>query len=508
MNRFCELCNSELYLNHDNVSVCPKCVGIKPLSYSASLEICKKLIQKSRTELYIYSSFFSLEYLTELGCWLRESDVNRLNELFFEYNLGRVVMGTLLIKKTLNGWHGETNIDPIITKEILGLDPQNEILRNLRDLVQLRYNLILIEEEYGLFFGYNDLLKFKTEMKYEVEDQDYTFMTNMSWLDYRNNLEEFNITSKDKIESLDKRDFIKKRLKEIDEIDRGDVDEFKKLKEKINYILFESCYNGLNYVFPDPEMFSFKEIKDNIHVLDFLKELYSISRERKDNDNLFFRMPKAQFFEVANKYNYDSSKLYDMFVSLENDFKNFPLLIEINEKIILCPETIFLVCGFLTYKFNKETINTLLSGFEFEDMVSEKFKTMGFSIEDPNNPKLTLQGRKTKNGKREIDLIAYDNENIWVIECKDQGLWKLDPKILWENRKEYRIKDIKKEIKNKHLERVQFVKENYNSYFGFKKDYNIHGIIITRIKENIEIFEDIHILPAYKLSSEKLKLLE
>lgn len=100
---------------------------------------------------------------------------------------------------------------------------------------------------------------------------------------------------------------------------------------------------------------------------------------------------------------------------------------------------------------------------------------------------------------KEIDLIAYDDKNILVVECKE---WRPAPKILWKYQQEYRVKDIKKEIDEKHIDRVEYIKKNYNK-FGFVGNYNIKGVVITRIKENIEVYRDMKILPKYELYSFK-----
>lgn len=73
------------------------------------------------------------------------------------------------------------------------------------------------------------------------------------------------------------------------------------------------------------------------------------------------------------------------------------------------------------------------------------------------------------------------------------------------HKKVHEHKQEQKELKNiieKHRDVVQYFKDNYKTYFGFRKDYQVKRLIITRIKENFEN-EDckIQILPEYELKS-------
>ena len=135
---------------------------------------------------------------------------------------------------------------------------------------------------------------------------------------------------------------------------------FKELEKKQLYETFESAYTGLNYVYPDPEMFSFKEIVKNDEVINFFKELCLIANKKANKQNkTFLRISKSYFFKIANKFNYNSKKLYNMFVSSKSHFKNFPILVEIGEEIILCPTTMFLVQGFIYYHLNRDSVNNI-----------------------------------------------------------------------------------------------------------------------------------------------------
>lgn len=163
-----------------------------------------------------------------------------------------------------------------------------------------------------------------------------------------------------------------------------------------------------------------------------------------------------------------------------------------------------LIKGFLTYSLNRKSINSLLNGYEFEDYVQKKLEKMGFSTKDPKNSKLNLKDIKIKREDKteacEIDLIAYNDSTIWVIECKDHGLWEIKPKIFWQKSQEQRKKKIKQNIRKKHVKRVEFVQKNYKKYFGFEKNFTVKGLFITRIKENMsKKYLNVDIIPEYEL---------
>lgn len=53
---------------------------------------------------------------------------------------------------------------------------------------------------------------------------------------------------------------------------------------------------------------------------------------------------------------------------------------------------------------------------------------------------------------------------------------------------------IKDEIDNKHIDRVTYFQEKQKE-FGFKNHRKVKGLIVTLIKEDIESYKDIDIVP-------------
>ncbi|MBI5679753.1 MAG: NERD domain-containing protein [Methanobacterium sp.] len=485
----CKICSSELYLDqHDNV-ICPNCNGFNPLSKSESLEICKKLTQFIENKMDLMCNEFSYDYLMKLGFGFREHIPIQTTENLTEIRIDQIIEGTLFIKNVLKGHHGPDGkyFKPFV--ELMGI--------NLNDLSSLRQYIIFIQEDYGNLFECSKYLIDKYGFKCIFLNENkkyYTFIPKISWLNYKNSLKEYYISSKSRLNEINKKI----------SSDKNNEPKGEENLEKRVYKTLRGMYFALYYVSLDPKIFSFDEIDNNPEVLLFIKDLFILSQEIiSRSGKSFANISKELFFKVARNYDYNSYKLFKMFVSSKTDIKEFPILIEHNNKLILSPSTILLVWGFLEYKFNPEKVNSLLTGHDFEDEIEKKLIELGLSLKDPKNPQISLKGRKvkTKNGEKQIDLIAYNKEVIWVIECKDHGLWKIDPQIMWKNRKKYRIRDIKMEINNKHIDRVQFVKDNYETYFGFKNDYKIKGLLVTRIKEDIEEYNGVKIVSGFELEN-------
>lgn len=496
-DRTCIKCGSELFLDHYDEIFCPNCEGIKLLSKEESLVICAELIQDLDSYINLCCSFFSSNYLLQLCCRHREFDILESFGHYKKHKMDRMIASTILIAKVLKlPWQGHNSANYELFIKPLS--------RNIKAHVYLKYVQLMVYGEYGLFHQFSKECKFIKPNSYFISKRNnkkYAFFVNKNWESYRDTLEYYNISNKDRFEFIAKKDALKKAINEAF-LQRQKRKYVQKEKERSVYKTLEQIYVSFNYIYPDPETFSFKEINNEDEVLAFLRKIHLIAQSRLPKDDEITIINKSEFFQVADMFSYDSEELYDMLVSSYNSVKKFPIIVEINNELILCPKTIFLVIAFLTYKFNEEIKNNLLTGDEFEAVTENKLIELGFTVQDPKNPRIFLRGRKVKiegKSERQIDLIAYNKKTIWVIECKDHSPWKLEPKILWERSRKKREKGIKKEIKKKHLDRLNFVKQNYKSHFGFEKDYEIKGLLVTRIKERIKEYKGVYIISLNEL---------
>ncbi len=495
MNEKCGKCGSALFLYADDQVWCPNCNGIEPLNKEDSLELCRTLIDELDNEINSYCQVFSFDYLLELAYQFRENKTKSINLSNVSWDLQSVVAATLLIKKVLSGYHGETNKK--YYKSSL-----NNLIKSILEFISVKNAEILINEEYGHFFVYSDVNNWANAgaiYSYAMDDY-FVFVPKVSWGIFEKNAYETNVARRSKVI----------KLEETPLIDCGSSNSLKnvenpKLTQNIVRML-EIMYNSFHFIYFDEEMFTFAEIDNNEEVLRFFTRLTNIALERIPMfaRSSVVRIPIDEFFEIADKYKYDSKKLFQMFVSTKDDIKNFPILIAHKRAIILSPETMFLLTGVLDYKLNKDAYNSLISGDVFEHEVELELNKLGFITDDPINKGKYLRNRKIKildnNGKlreREIDLLAYNGSDLLVIECKE---WRPKPKIFWKFQQDYRVEEIIKEIDSKHLDRVNYVKTNYKARFGFVKDLNVKGILVTRIQEDIEEYNGIKIFPKYELS--------
>lgn len=496
--KVCGSCGSDLYLTKNDELWCPSCDGIIPLNKENSLAICNDLINELDNEINAYCEDYSYYYLLEAACQFREIKTKRVNPNFVSWDIYSIIAATLLIKKVLLGHHGEFN------KKYFRASLPN-LLESILDIVSLKNSKILINEDYGNFFERDDV-KNKTDSvqiyssKY---DKYYVFVPKAHWGTFLKNLEnEANIARRSKL----------LKLKEVPYLHYESPKSRKKAKKQINQNmarLVELLYNSFHYIYYDTEMFEFKELDINQETLKFFIALTNLAAQRLPMVRIaIVRIPIDEFYSIARKYDYDSDKLFKMFVSTKDDIKEFPILIAHKRSIILSPETMFLLTGFFDYKLNKKEYDSSISGHHFVHEVETELNKIGFKTDDLKQKGKFLRNRKVKfniNGKnveREIDLIAYNKSTLLVIECKE---WRPRPKILRKLEQNNRVEDIKKEINSKHLDRLSYVKNNYKSYFGFKKNLKVKGIVVTRINEDIDEYKDIMILPKYEITKSKLK---
>jgi hypothetical protein len=502
----CSNCNNDLFLKDKDELWCPKCDEIDYLSEEKSLIICKNILLELKNEVKEICNVFSFEDLLFIGTNSREVlCLKEEKDLYVSWDVKEILESTFIIKNALSGMHG------VLSQK----DCNHQLVslyKRIKDQIFLENTQVLIEQNYGFFFKLTDKLKVSYPLdkyySFIFQNEEYFFVYKSSWLNYLKNLKENNICRKEELIEVARKNLVKMKLAEL-RAKRGKKEYQDSFKKKRSLETMEMILNALCSTYYDLNMFAFSELNED--VLSFLGEITSFARKEvsKFDKPQAIKISKQKFFELAKKHG-DTSKLYESLVSNKDDIKNFPIIIENNDDLVLCPETMFLVWCILRYRLNKELVNNLLTGEDFEQKVQDKLISFGFSTKDPLNPKLDLKGRKIKirkiiDGKeeikeREIDLIAYNEETIFVIECKD---WSMVPKLFWRYQQDYRIKDIEMEIDEKHIDRVDFVKENYKSYFGFKNEYEIKSILVTRIKEKIEEHNNTKIISEFEL--EKLK---
>jgi len=494
-SNFCEICNSELFLDYHNGFWCPNCEDIKPIEKFESLQICRSIINELKGEIDIYCKDFSYDHLLKAACEFREYDAKTKIFSNVSFGLLHIISTTLLIKKILDGAHGAK------TKKDYKLSLQC-ILECIHELVVAKNSKALIKEDFGNLFLFSEVKhRTKNLELYCQEYKDYyVLIERASWKQFIKNLENAaNIASTTRIRELNDRPPLNFNLIKNDKI---------KPPLNQNIIRFlEMTYNSFYLVYYDRKLFEFPEIELNKQSFTFFNNLYIFAYERFQmlTQNRVVRITLEEFYELARNVKLNPEKAFNMFVSSPGNVHQFPIMIYHKNNIIIPPDTMFMLTAFFDYKLHMAEYGSLKDGKVFEIQVEEELKGLDFKLDDPKQQGLFLRNRKIKftndQGKvqsRDIDRLAYKNSFLLVIECKDKGPTS---KFIHKEERKNRVQYIKDEINEKHVDRVKYVEQNYKKHFGFKKDMKVIGLFVTRFKEDITEYKGIKIMPKYELKT-------
>ena len=269
----------------------------------------------------------------------------------------------------------------------------------------------------------------------------------------------------------------------------------------------EILYNSFHASYYNENFFDFSEIERENKILNFI-DLIRIISEKKLNhiqqntyqSKNYYEMSLNEFEILCIEESLDPDRMRSMLVSSKENCKEFPLLVEYKTKILVCPEILLLILSFIRYGFAKEQYKSDLSflGNDFVENVIELLESQGFSLEHPKHKGKRLVGIKINSINREFDLLPHNEKYLFVIECKRNSL---RPKYIFNYEKENRAfgnDGIKDEIDNKHLSRVYYFQNNQKE-FGFKSERIVKGLIVTLIKEDIEDYKGVDVIPFFEL---------
>jgi len=192
----------------------------------------------------------------------------------------------------------------------------------------------------------------------------------------------------------------------------------------------------------------------------------------------------------------DMPLFFKKIVSGEDNVKEFPLVVKLDEnEFLIPPYTLKLIAYYLSFKHlpkEKEKINQLrvLEGYGFETVVSRKLSDIGVTVDYTNymdNP---------KNPSLEIDIIAHYRKTIFVIDCKS---WLLTSNYLFRKAHHRKEKELEEEAQ-KQEKRVKYVKTSMK-LLGFDENCfkDIKSVIITRLNEEIEKVDNSLVIPFDKI---------
>ena len=136
----------------------------------------------------------------------------------------------------------------------------------------------------------------------------------------------------------------------------------------------------------------------------------------------------------------------------------------------------------MTYLMNLEDIKTIEDLERVsKEAVWQNFEVLVGFIFEANDFQVNVNKVRTFNKKRrQYDVIAMKRDRTYLIECKK-----------WAGNR-YRLSALKKAIEQ-HKERTEFYR-NLN-------EENLIPIIVTFIEEDIKFYEDMPIIPIFRLNS-------
>ncbi len=504
---------------------CPYCLDLVPIDKSKSLDLLKNYSNNVRKVASECLSSFSKEKIIKDFMNFRE--ITFKDEEAINFNLKRCIISTLIIGDCLKNTSGRnyTNCVPYNFEDLYFFYEKLYFANN---------SIVEIEEGFSSIFPssekLNELIPQIRKISFEFERKEYCYIPKQIWQYYNNTLEFSTLLSSHlrKNHSLFKQ--IEKNRKTNEKITKLNLkcqratkwqkkkiyNEIELLKKEKIYSLLEMIYNGFHAVYLDAEIFSFKELQEIDLEGPVSKIIGSLIAYKKGNSiryedsPLYYEITFEGFRKICEGCNVNVDMCYDLLVSSEMHCKEFPLLIEINSTIFICPEFLTFIWSFIKFKYNsksfKDETGTLL-GKNFETEVEELFRSQGFRLEHPihkNNKltdkKISFNDNSGKNLKFEIDLIPYNDKFIFVVECKR---YNLKPNYIYEKERRLRFcgnKGIKDEINNKHIHRINYIKANYGE-FGFNSEKEVKGLIVTYVKEEFSNYHGVDVVAFSELSN-------
>ena len=321
-----------------------------------------------------------------------------------------------------------------------------------------------------------------------------------TWKRYWDNYKKFGLYTETEIRQLESRKKIENKKRNF-MMERTKT-KFRKTKElpvketklsKLEKIL--SILNCFELGDLSGKQLRFDELKDNIgYNIGVIKLLSKWADDLFEEQSLTPIDERDLLYYLALFINpSDIPDFFSKFVSDESNVVSFPLVIRLDEKLLVPPNTLKLISTYLSYKhLSKDDIENLrsLEGYKFEEVIAKQLTSIGINVDYKNymdNP---------KKPTFEIDIIAHYKSTILVIECKS---WLLRKGFLFKTERYQREKDLKEQAE-KQKKRVEYVKNNL-VLLKYNKDEvtNIISIIITQLNKSIEIIDDSNILPVEKL---------
>lgn len=241
---------------------------------------------------------------------------------------------------------------------------------------------------------------------------------------YQDSLDDYSTFNKGEltVENYDK------KLTEFFEKCRNPENIFELVKFDFPLTYICSLYN----LYPNKEdrMFSFTDIIVDFSVPLILQKLINIYDAKRSSNLDDLNLPGKNFFVITDhaqlKQDFRdipwSLEIFNqILVSSKKNPMSFPLLIEFGNEIYVSPTRLKVALRLIKQKIIHTHESDFLSKkfeIEFQNKVLLILKKRGIKAKNLNSSVELTNIKDKKNGNFEIDILGYDKEHIFIIECK------------------------------------------------------------------------------------------
>lgn len=501
----CKVCGGQLvYGKRDEKKGiwCPSCEGFKVLSKSESKQILREEIRALNEWCVNRIKKFDDDQL--IGSLLATRDGGLLKTLKEDvFDPSYFISISLLIKEVV-----KKNPISSMNKEVNHKSEEyQKLIEKYNYLTILRKFFTYIDLNYVRFVNmppkdiprftidYEKNIKYNLAPKYDKsEDVKSILKFTPKWMPILENCRKFGLAS-----SIEVEDQIRKN-KESEDI--SDVKRF------VGTIL------SFKLATPDMDLLRYPDLEDKRKLIDVLYKLYKEnSNKLKENEYRDHRnfdvevksMPFSKLYKQIKAYgiNFDEFENHFIFDQIEVENNKVPLIYESikNNGYVVPPLSLLIMFKYFEFRYKLDigTINSKY-GKAFEEEISNEIKNVGLKIGAPNDPSEDLCNIKDNEKKPtlEIDILAYDNSTIYVIDCKH---FLLSYDFLSGNR-ENKIRNKLKGIDKKQRKRIKYIRENLKQYgFDKNKDWEFKSVIITLLIEPVNSIGNTYLISKWNLQN-------
>ena len=407
-NMRCHYCGSDLYIREMTKTgydfFCPYCLNLPPIEKDKSLELLRNYLSKVKKIASECLSSFSKEKIIKDFTNFREISFKE-NEAI-SYNLERCVISTLIIRDCLKNNSVQTTFDSI---------PYNfqDLCFFYEQLYFINNSIIEVEQDFFRVFSLSEKLKIVPNIKkvsFVLEKEEYCCIPKQIWQHYIDTSENSTFLStrlrkdrslakqEEKVVSINQE--INKINSEIEKATKKRKKELQKQKEilkKMNISsTIEKIYNGFYAAYLNEHDLSFKEFESvdlEGPVFKIIGKLIEYNKGTKcKSDSLYYSITLKEFNMICESSSGNMEECYEILVSSKKDCKEFPLIIELNSEILVCPKFLTFIWPSILFKYSKtfkdETGN--LQGKKFELEVAKIFESHNFRLEHPYHKNVKL----------------------------------------------------------------------------------------------------------------------